>query len=391
MHASLPKLAAAAAALLLASSVAAEQGVTDDSVTFAQVAALEGPAAGLGLGMKAGLEAAFAEANRNGGIHGRQIYLESFDDGYEPDKSIAQITQVIESDKYIGLIGPVGTPTTLVTQPIATEAEFPFIGPFTGAGFLRDASHGNIFNVRATYAAETEAWMQYLVDSLGMTNIAMLYQDDGFGYVGLDGVEKALDRRGMKLSAQGTYTRNTLEVTEALDTIEAANPEAVVMVGAYAPCAEFIKQAKARGMDPVFVNISFVGSNALSRELGEQGEGVIVSQVVPFPLNSSIPAIAEYQSSLLLSGMAAELGFVSLEGYLVGRLAVEALRNSGPKLTREKYLNSFNSLRSVDLGGIELVYDDGDNQGSDAVYLTRITDNGSFEAVVVDGKTNLGQ
>ncbi len=379
-------LRATVAGALIATAGQAQEGVTDSTVTFAQVAAFEGPASALGEGMRIGLEAAFAQANENGGVHGRQIMLETFDDGYEPDQSIAQFNKVIEGDGHLGFIGPVGTPTTLVTQPIATEAGMPFIGPFTGAGFLREASHGNIYNIRATYAAETEAWMQYLVDSEGMTDIAMLYQDDGFGYVGLDGVEKALGRRDMELISKGTYTRNTLDVEAALETIKASNPQAVVMVGAYAPCAEFIKQAKAAGMtDVTFVNISFVNSKALSQALGDQGEGVIVSQVVPFPLNGSIPVVSDYMGALLSTGQASELGFTSLEGYLVGRLTIDALRNSGPKLTREKFLYTLNAMRSVDLGGLELVYDEGDNQGLDEVFLTRITDTGSLEAVVTDG------
>ena len=379
-------LIAAAAGLLMATSSHAQEGITDVSVTFAQVAALEGPAAELGLKMRAGIQAAFEEVNAEGGVYGRKLMLESFDDGYEPDKSAAQVTAAIESGKYIGFIGPVGTPTTLVTQPIAPEAGMHFIGAFTGAGFLRDASHGNIFNIRASYDAETEAWMQHLVDEEGLTDIAILYQDDGFGYVGLAGVEAALERRGMSLVASGTYTRNTLEVEEALETIKAANPQAVVMVGAYAPIAAFIKQARAQDFNPTFVNISFVGSMSLLRELGPDGEGVIVSQVVPFPLNGSIKAVADYQQALIKQGMGADLGFVSLEGYLVGRYAIEALRNAGPRVTRERFLNAMNSVSVVDLGDLRLVFGEGDNQGSDEVYLTRITGIGSFEALGAAGQ-----
>ncbi len=379
-------LIAAAAGLLMATSSHAQEGITDVSVTFAQVAALEGPAAELGLKMRAGIQAAFEEVNAEGGVYGRKLMLESFDDGYEPDKSAAQVTAAIESGKYIGFIGPVGTPTTLVTQPIATEAGMPFIGAFTGAGFLRDASHGNIFNIRASYDAETEAWMQHLVDEEGLTDIAILYQDDGFGYVGLAGVEAALERRGMSLVASGTYTRNTLEVEEALETIKAANPQAVVMVGAYAPIAAFIKQARAQDFNPTFVNISFVGSMSLLRELGPDGEGVIVSQVVPFPLNGSIKAVADYQQALIKQGMGADLGFVSLEGYLVGRYAIEALRNAGPRVTRERFLNAMNNVSLVDLGDFRLQFGEGDNQGSDEVYLTRITGIGSFEALGAAGQ-----
>ena len=368
-------------------AAAAEQGVSDDTVTFAQVAALDGPAAALGTGMMQGITAAFEEANRNGGVHGRMLKLESFDDGYEPDRSVSHVKSVIEGNGHIGLIGPVGTPTSKATQPVATDARMPFIGPFTGAGFLRDASHGNIFNVRATYAAETEAWIKYLVDDRGIKNIAILYQDDGFGRVGLAGVTEALERRGMTLSAEGTYTRNTTAVKSALLEIRKAKPEAVVMVGAYKPIAEFVKLSRKLKFDPTFINISFVGSKALASELGEDGEGVIVSQVVPFPWDDSLEVVQEYQAALKSVDATAEPGFVTLEGYIVGRLAIEALNAAGKDLTRESYLAALAGLREVDLGGVVMNFGDGDNQGMDSVFLTRITADGSFEPIVGGGNS----
>lgn len=359
----------------------ASEGVLPDSIRFAQVAALAGPAGALGSGMREGIVAAFEEANRNGGIYGRSLSLESRDDGYEPDRSVAHVNDVINGNDFLGLIGPVGTPTSKATQPVASAAHMPFIGPFTGAGFLRDASHGNIFNVRATYAAETEAWIHQLVDVQGMKNIALLYQDDGFGRVGLSGVTAALERRGMTLIAEGTYTRNTIAVKSALLGIRKAKPDAVVMVGAYKPIAEFIRLSRKLKFNPTFVNISFVGSKALAAELGKDGEGVIISQVVPFPWDTSLPVVAAYQAAITAVNSDAEPGFVSLEGYLVGRLAIEALEAAGADLTREGFLTALNALRSVDFGGAAMEFGMGDNQGMDDVFLTRITSDGGFEPV----------
>lgn len=375
------RLAAAAALVVAAGPLAAQQGVTDTSVSFAQVAALEGPAAALGTGMRQGLMAAFEEANRAGGVFGRQISLTSYDDGYEPDRSAEQTRMILENDDYLALVGPVGTPTTKATQPMATEANMPMIAPFTGAGFLRDPSLRNVVNVRATYDAETQAWVDYLVDDLGLTEIAILYQDDGFGRVGLSGVTKALEARGMSLVAEGTYKRNTVAVKSALLDIRKARPQAVVMVGAYKPLAEFIRLARKMKMDPTFMTISFVGSKALAAELGADGDGVIVSQVVPQPWDSNLPVVAEYQAALKELDPAAEPGFVSLEGYVAGRLVIEALQIAGKELTRETFLAALNNLGSIDMGGMTLNFGPGDNQGSDEVFLTRILPDGSFEAM----------
>lgn len=369
----------AAALVAVAPAGMAETGVTSGSITFGQAAALDGPAAALGTGMQLGLLAAFDEANRAGGVHGRTLDLISYDDGYEPDRSIEQVTKLIEKDGVFSLIGAVGTPTSKATQPIATDAQVPFIGPFTGAGFLRDASLGNIVNVRATYAAETEAWIQHLVDERGMENIAILYQDDAFGRVGLAGVQAALEKRSMSLAAEGTYQRNTLAVKSALLEIRKAKPDAVVMVGAYKPIAEFIKLSRKVKFDATFVNISFVGSKALAAELGEDGEGVIVSQVVPFPWDSSIPLVKAYQAALKAVDPAAEPGFVTLEGYMVGRLAIEALKEAGKDVTRESFLAAFTTKGTFDLGGVTLTFGASDNQGMDDVFLTTIQKDGSFK------------
>ncbi|WP_238368648.1 ABC transporter substrate-binding protein [Mesobacterium pallidum] len=379
-------LAAPLVALAFAFPAQAEQGVDSASVIFAQVAALDGPAGALGSGMRDGLLAAFEEANRAGGIHGRMIRLDSIDDGYEPDQSVAAVRSVIDGNAHLGLIGPVGTPTTLATQPLATEAGMPFIGPFTGAGFLREAGLSNVVNVRATYDTETEAWIAYLVDQMGMESVAILYQDDGFGRVGLAGVTAALERRGMTLAAEGTYTRNTTAVKSALLDIRKAEPDAVVMVGAYKPIAEFIKLSRRLKFDPTFVNISFVGSDALAAELGANGDGVIISQVVPFPWDATLPIVAEYQAAITAQDAGAHPSFVTLEGYLVGRVALRALEAAGPELTRDGYLAALNALGSFDLGGLAFSYGPGDNQGLDSVFMTRITADGTFEIVPTEEK-----
>src|SRR5437867_2490642 len=318
----------------------AEPGVFDDRIVFGQSAAFDGPAAALGLGMREGILAAFNEANAGGGVNGHNLKLVSYDAGYEPEKAIANTKRLIGEDTVFALVGEVGTPTSNAVQPIATEAGVPFIGPFTGAAFLRDPSLKNVINIRGSYGQETEAWIEHLTKDLGISKIAILYQDDTFGRAGLAGVQKAMDKRGMKLVAEGTYERNTTAVKTALLAIRAANPEAVVMVGAYKPCAEFIKLARKLKLDAVFVNISFVGSNALAKELGPDGKGVVVTQVVPFPEDMSIPLVARYQKALKAANPDAQIGFVSLEGYMVGRLVIEGLVKVKGPVTRAGLLST---------------------------------------------------
>ncbi|MEK1855186.1 MAG: ABC transporter substrate-binding protein [Phyllobacterium sp.] len=359
----------------------AEPGVFDDRIVFGQSAAFDGPAAALGLGMREGILASFNEANATGGVNGHRLELVSYDDGYEPEKAIANTKRLIDENGVFALVGEVGTPTSNAVQPIATEEGVPFIGPFTGAAFLRNPSLGNVINIRGSYDQETEAWIEHLTKDLGVSRIAILYQDDTFGRAGYSGVAKAMEKRGMKLVAEGTYERNTTAVKTALLAIRKADPEAVVMVGTYKPCAEFIKLAHRLKMNPVFVNISFVGANALAQELGADGKGVMVTQVVPFPGDMSLPLVARYQKALKAANPDAQIGFVSLEGYMVGRLVVEALEKVKGPVTRAGLLSTIKEVGTFDLGGITLSYGPDDNQGMNQVFLTVIQADGSFRPI----------
>jgi ABC-type branched-subunit amino acid transport system substrate-binding protein len=371
-----------AAHLVASSASRAEPGVFDDRIVFGQSAALEGPAAALGLGMRNGILAAFNEANTAGGVNGRRLELVSRDDGYEPDKAIENTSRLIKEDQVFALIGEVGTPTSKAALPIATESRVPFIGPFTGAGFLRDPSLGNVINVRASYDQETEAWIEHLTTDLGISRVALFYQDDSFGLAGRSGVVAALGRRSLKLVAESTYMRNTTAVKTAVLAIRKAKPQAVGMIGTYRACAEFIRLARQIGLDAVFVNISFVGANALAKGLGKAGEGVVISEVVPFPEDAGIPLVARYQKALKAAEPEAEFDFVSLEGYIVGRLVVEALHRLRPPVTRAGMLGLIRKGSTFDLGGITLSYSPGNNQGMDRVFLTKIQTDGRIKPIV---------
>lgn len=365
---------------MIAGVAHAEDGVSDHKIVFGQVAALSGPARDLGEGMRQGILAAFDEANRRGGISGRSLELQSLDDGYEPEKTIEATKQMIEQDKAFAIVGAVGTPTSKAGQPIATEAKVPFIGPFTGAQFLRDPYNRYVVNVRASYYEETEAWIGHLTGDLGITRIAILYQDDAFGLAGLDGVQRAMTKRHMALVAAGNFKRNTTAVKTALLDIMKARPEAVVMVAPYRPVATFIRLAHQVRLNARFVAISFVGSDSLAQELGSEGSGVIISQVVPSPWDSSLSLVTAYQSALAAADANAKPGFVSLEGYVVGRLVAEALKRVSGEPTREKLLDAI-AAAPFEFGGFTLRYGPDRNQGSDRVFFTVLQADGSFKPV----------
>ncbi|HZP79684.1 MAG TPA: ABC transporter substrate-binding protein [Pseudolabrys sp.] len=367
-------VAGAGAAVLLPRAGFAEGGVSADKIVFGQAAALDGPAGLLGTGMRTGILAAFAEA---GSVGPHKLELVSKDDGYEPTKSIEATKALIEQGVF-ALVGAVGTPTSMATLPLAKEANLPFIGPFTGVESLRNPYQPLVVNVRASYFQETEVMIERFTKDKKYDKIAILYQDDAFGQAGLAGVRKAMDKRGMKLVAEASFERNTVAVRGALLEIRKAEPQAVVLIGPYKPCAEFIKLAKQIKFAASFINISFVGSDALAKELGDAGAGVLVTQVVPFPHDASIPVVAAYQKALAASNPDAKPGFVSLEGYLVGRTVVAALKKVSGDPTRAAFLDQLHN-GAYDLGGFTLTFKPDNNQGSNTVFLTELDGAGGFK------------
>jgi len=238
-----------------------------------------------------------------------------------------------------------------------------------------------VMNIRASYFQETEAMVEHLTKDLGASKIAIMYQDDAFGQAGLAGVKKALEKRQMQLAGEGTFERNTVAVKAALLAIKKAEPHAVIMISPYKPAAEFIKLAKQIKFEPTFVNISFVGSDALAKELGPTGAGVVITQVVPFPKDAAIPVVGRYHAALKASAPDAQPGFVSLEGYLVGRAIIAALEKVSGEPTRQALVEAVQNTGSFDLGGFTLSYSASSNRGSNQVFLTVIQPDGSFKAV----------
>ena len=368
-------------------SLQVSNGVSDDRVLFGQSAAFSGPAQELGGNMRLGILSAFNEVNMRGGVHGRMLELAFLDDAYEPEAAVTNTLQLIEVEEVFALIGEVGTPTSRSATPVAADAGVPFIAPFTGAEFLRDDDWDNIINLRASYYQETEEMVSRLTQDLGITRIGVLYQDDSYGRAGYRGVRKALDRREMEPVSIGLYPRNTTAVKAALLDLNRGEPEAVIMIGAYEPVAALVALARHTGADPIFLTVSFVGSNALANELGTGGAGVYVTQVVPFPTDNSIPVVSAYLSALSAYDRYADPGFVSFEGYLAGRLAIEGLERCGPDIDRGCFLDILNSSDEFDIDGFTLRFGN-DNQGSDEVFITVIGKDGEYHPVSTLSRDN---
>jgi ABC-type branched-subunit amino acid transport system substrate-binding protein len=382
-------VAAATAALAPRPAV---QGVTDSEIRLGISAPFSGSAKELGNQMKLGIETAFALANDEGGIDGRQVKLMAADDGYEPTRTANTMPQLYEKDKVLGFIGNVGTPTAEVALPYALEHHALFFGPFTGANLLRrDPPDRYVFNYRASYAEETNAVVRYLVRvrHLRPEQIAVFAQHDAFGDAGFDGVAKAIralhgdDDAILRLN----YERNTVDVDDAVARLRAhkGTVKAVVMVAVYRPAAHFIEKTRDLYPGMIYTNVSFVGSTALADELMLLGprfaNGVIVTQVVP-AIDSYASAILKYKHALAKHQGDEAPDYVSFEGYVDGSLLLEGLRRAGPQPNTEKLVDGLESIRNFDMGlGTLISFGMSDHQGSHKVWGTQLNSQGHYQPI----------
>ena len=355
--------------LLPGLSDAVEPGLSVDEVRVGMVNAQSGPASALGLGMLNGAQAYFQRINAEGGVHGRRIRLLSLDDGYEPSRTAAHTRSLLKTQQVFALLGFVGTPTSRAALPLAKRAQVPYLLPFTGTEFLRTPVKPGVFNIRASYIEETEQLVERVTEDLKLSKIAILMQDDSFGESVKGGLKGALLKRNLTLYAQARIQRNSLTVKEAIEALQRTQPEAVFFVGTYRQLAAAIKQAKALGFNTRFISVSFIGTEGFIREVGNDGNGVYITQVVPSPHDSSLALVQAYQTDM----QPAEFDHASLEGYIGAAVFTQALRKAGAQPTRETFLDALEHLR-MDLGGFKVAFSRSQHQGSSAVFLTRIED-----------------
>ncbi|MFN4359121.1 MAG: ABC transporter substrate-binding protein [Hylemonella sp.] len=362
----------AAASLLAVPTLLKAQGST--KIVLGQSAAFTGPAAELGIQFQQGAKLWFEQVNAQGGIGGKTVEIRALDDGYEPDRCAANTQKLIAEDVH-ALFGYIGTPTSLAALPLLTKAQIPFIAPFTGAMGLREPFNKQVFHLRASYNDETALIVRQLTN-LGLKKIAVFHQNDAYGKAGLDGVILALDKLGLKPVATATVERNSVDVAAAVRTINAAMPDAVVQISAYKSCAAYIRAARAAGYGGTFYNVSFVGTQALADELGKDGAGVVVSQVMPSPYYPARPIAREFADAVKKAGNV-QANFSSMEGYLAAKVVTEGLRRAGNRIgSREALIQGIESIGSQSLGGFQVNFTASNHVASSFVELSMLTGDG---------------
>ncbi len=372
----IPLFLAALCLYFTSAEVSSKEGVTPDSVTFTQTADISGPRSALAKELNAGTRAYFNAINEQGGIHGRKVYLKTSDDAYIVQRTRELITEHIQKDDSFAFVSLTGTANAEAVLPLITAAKIPLIAPLTGASQLREPFNRYVFHIRGSYAQEVEQMVDH-VSTIGMTRVAVFYDDDAFGQDVVQAVELSLKKRNLKPVAVGKVERGSVNVSAALRTISAANPQVIIFGSFGKSVIEFIKGVKTTAIKPQFYMLSFFTAGSSIKQLGADARGIGVTQVVPSPKSANTTLVREFHTLMEKYSPKDPVTYLSLEGFLSAKVIVEGLRRAGPALTREKFMAALEGFQNFDLGGLYLSYTPKDHIGLKKIEVTVVDSGGN--------------
>jgi len=369
-------VAAGLVAAALASGAVHSQGVTKTTILIGQSGPLSGANKEFGEDIRDGALALFNKLNAAGGVNGRKIQLITLDDANDAKRSGENARVLIEERRVLALFGYASATLSLPAFPHVDKHGVPFIAPFTGAQPMQSFRR-HVYMMRASYADELEKIVEFYA-STGMKKFSVIHYDDAIGKENLAAVQAALDKRGLKPVSIGTLKRNQTDLGAAVGDVVKAAPDVVIGTTLYRTTSDFIKQAKKAGSGAQFASTSFVGASALAADLGPQGTGVVVAQVVPPYSRMSIPVVKEYQAAIEKQLGKKEFSFTSLEAYICAKVLAEGIRRAGTNLSRESLLKALDAMSSYDVGGYTVGFSPTNHNGSKFVELTAISKGGRF-------------
>ena len=349
-----PRLAAGLAApALVRHAFAQDAGISSKSLTIGCSASLTGPLAGFGRDIKQGAEAALAQINARGGIHGRMVQLQILDDGYVPQRTTENVQQMISQGSAFALMSCVGTPNNAGILPMIEDAGIPYVAPFTGASSLRKGAR-NVFHVRASYTDEVRRLVQRLA-GMGLKDIGVVYLDNAYGREMLEDSTRFLAEQGLKPLVQVALATDGKNLSDVLAKVGQARPAAVLLATAGAVSVELVRGLKTNNPGVLMAGLSVTLTSEGLKQLGDAGSGLALTMVMPDPTRAKTALVRDYQAAMRARGIQ-EFNLGTLESYTNTRVLAEGLERAGADPTRSKLRTALTGIRNLDLGGLVIDY-----------------------------------
>ncbi len=354
---------------------AAENGVTDREIILGQSTALSGPLLEVARPFNEAANGYFDFVNKQGGINGRRIKLLTKDDGYVAAKTADNVKDLIENDKVLAIFGVLGVLNTVAALPVATAAKTPFLFPMNGDAAIRRAPNRYYFTVTASFEDEIDKLVGH-VATIGAKNVSVAHLKNPFGVAIKQAAERSLANRGLKMRSSVEFDLQG-DKTKAAAELLATKPDAVILGAVGTNAADFIRAFKDGGSAALLLAFSGVGTDIVFKQLGEKSNGLVVSQIVPFPTTAAIPLVREYQSVGKSRG-SSDFTHLGLWGHVSARMMVESLKKTGRDLTRERLMDAIESIRNMDLGNYVVEFGPDKHHGSRFVDITLLNRNGKL-------------
>jgi ABC-type branched-subunit amino acid transport system substrate-binding protein len=349
----------AAAALAIAATVAMPSMARE--LTILHVAPFGGALAAGARDYNLGLQLAINEANMASGINGVPLRVVSRDDGNNTDEALRLVDEVIREHSPVALVGLSNQTTIdeLIKRDTLASGRMPLIGVRSGVD--RASTSEWVFGFR-TDRAEELATLTRQLKAIFRTQVAIFHEDEPYTKAAISAFEQAARTEGITIKARATYRPGSLDVDAAVATIVAAQPDAVIVTAATNGAAQFIRKLRPLLRNAQIVVTSETEPEIVVEQIGiDLARGVGMSTVVPSPHRRVLPLVNQMHSTLTRLGLhdVARTNFSTMEGYIVGRTIVAALKRSGNKSDGAALQRVLNSRSRFDLGGLTIDFTEG--------------------------------
>ena len=377
MKTALKAVILSSALLAAAPLLAGDSGVGDTEILIGSSAVLTGPLGPQTTEYTVGSNLCFDAVNASGGIYGRKLVYKPVDDGFDVKRTVENTRKMLLEDRVFLVYNSTGTANTAAILPLVTENKTVIFGPVTGATTFRDNYNRYLFNVRASYANEAQRIVQQQL-VVGITRLAMVYQDDGFGNALMTEVKNAAQARKLDLPTFVKIDPKAPDFKAAAAAIVQADPQAVVMGTAGATFTGFVKALNATASHPVIYGFSVVSTDMLNRELGTAARGIVLAQIMPSLRNPSVPVVQEYLRLTKAKGPDAKPSTSQFEGFIHAKILVEGLKRAGKNLSTESFIKGLETGGDISFGKFVAHYSPHSHTGSSYVELAILDTDGQL-------------